>query len=177
MLTLVDAVALAYDKLESHFSDKQRLERGKSLVIDVILNKDTAYQFKRDTKQPDIWYVTKPLEGKETEPTQYTINLAKPYMRCNCPDVIDLGTIHCKHVIACSLLSSALSIRLLDKDKTIEDKKEQDVYLTVKAEVTQAQEILAEMLLDLLSGKRKEIGLIRSIKVGSKTYNISIQER
>lgn len=171
--TLVDAIAEAYDKIHDSFADKARLARGKDIVIDFLLNKEKRYEIKRDKSRKQIFYVTKP-DGKETA---YTVNLQKPYLRCNCPDVVDLGIINCKHVVAAMLLSTALDIVEQSKGKRQKVAKENNQYITVRGEIERAQEMLAAMLLHIISGESSYQSVGSAIVIGEKRYVIKVEER
>ena len=171
--TLVDAIADAYDKINDNFADKVRLKRGKDIVVDFLLNKEKAYTIKRDKRLQNVFYIVKP-DGKETT---YTVNLQKAYLRCNCPDVVDLGIINCKHVVAAMLLNRALDIVEQSKSGKQIGAKRSNQYITVRGEIEQAQERVAKMLLDLLSGESAYSGLRHVITVGEKQYILTVEEK
>lgn len=171
--TLVDAIAEAYDKISDSFADKARLARGKDIVVDFLLQKEKRYEIKRDKSKKQIFYIVKP----DDKDTTYIVNLQKPYLRCNCPDVIDLGIISCKHVIAAMLLSTALDIVEQSKGRGQKLARENNQYITVRGEVEKAQEELAKMLLYLLSGESAYSGLRHLLTIGGKQYALTVEER
>lgn len=183
-MTLVDSVADAYAILEPQISDKVRLQRGKSIIIDMILGKPDCYTLEMNSHTRK-GFITK------SDGTRYLVNLMKPYLKCNCPDVVDLGTIWCKHAIACELYVSALqighdskqerdSLRALREKESDSSQAVQDVQALREKEDTEINEIVAateqfHQILLQLTEESVECVIGRRIRVNGQSYRITVE--